>query len=346
MQDHSSEPVGRHPGFIRLFGAWIVIGLVFGLCRSADAQSSDSRELLQQMATAIRSLDYQGSFVYQHAGRVDTLRVFHAGGGLERERLVSLNGPRSEVIRSGANVTCIQADGSATVYKSSSGRGLLPLVPEAGNSQIGQHYEVRIAGKDRVAGYEADVIDVLPRDRFRYGYRLWLDHSTRFLLRSMVTDSERRPLEQFMFVSLELGKLPSDTDLVPRQSELLATTAATPDELELRGAPVWSVTQPPPGFSLSSARRPRNGVAGTEHLVYSDGLANVSIYVEPRDAKDEEKTTVAGRGTLNVYTTVDGEWRFTVLGDVPVTTVSTIARSIGRSVKGSAETRQAPKDVP
>lgn len=346
MQDHSSEPVGRLPGFMKLFGAWIVFGFALGLCPDVHAQSSDSRELLQQMAAAIRSLDYQGSFVYQHAGRVDTLRVFHAGGALERERLVSLNGPRSEVVRSGANVTCIQADGSATVYSSNSGRGLLPLVPETGDSLIGEHYEVRIAGKDRVAGYEADVIDVLPRDRFRYGYRLWLDHSTRFLLRSMVTDSEGRPLEQFMFVSLELGKRPSDTDLVPRQGELLATTAATPVELELRGAPVWSVREPPPGFSLSSARRPRNGVAGTEHLVYSDGLANVSIYVEPRDAKDQENTTIAGRGTLNVYTTVDGEWRFTVLGDVPVVTISTIARSIVRSAKEAPEPRQAPADVP
>jgi sigma-E factor negative regulatory protein RseB len=315
---------------MKLFGAWIVIGLSFGLVPNSFAQSSDGQELLQQMATAIRSLDYQGSFVYQRAGRVDTLRVFHAGGALERERLINLNGPRSEIIRSGANITCIQADGSATVYTSNSGRGLLPLVPDTGDSQIGEYYEIRIAGKDRVAGYEADVVDVLPRDRFRYGYRLWLDHSTRFLLRSVVADSERRPLEQFMFVSLEIGRLPSDTDLVPRQSQLLSTTAATPVELQLRGAPVWTVNKPPPGFSLSSARKPRNGVAGTEHLVYSDGLANVSIYIEPRDPNDEDKTTIGGRGTLSVYTSVDHDWRFTVLGDVPVATVTAIAKSIAR----------------
>ena len=134
-----------------------------------------------------------------------------------------------------------------------------------------------------------------------------------------------------MFVSLEIGKLPSDTDLIPRQSELLTTTAAAPDELELRGAPAWSVQQAASGVQLELRAQAAQGVAGTEHLVYSDGLANVSIYVEPREAKDEEKTTIAGRGTLNVYTTVDGQWRFTVLGDVPVATVSAIARSIGRT---------------
>ena len=282
--------------------------------------------MLVQMASAIRS---QGSFIYQHAGRVDTLRVFHAGGVLERERLISLNGPRSEVVRNGLDVTCIQADGSATVYASSSGRGLLPLVPDAGNRLLGEHYKVDVVGTDRVAGYLANVVDVVPRDGYRYGYRLWLDQGSHLLLRSMVTDSERRPLEQFMFVSLEIGKRPSDTDLIPSQRELLTTTAAPPGEVDLRGPPAWSVIEPPPGFVFSSARRSRQDGKGAEHLVYSDGMASVSIYVEPRDQEENGLSTLAGRGILNVYTYVEGDWRFTVLGDVPAATVSAFARSLG-----------------
>lgn len=315
----------------RLAAIGVLLALIGGLVPAAFAQAPDARAMLVQMASAIRSLDYQGSFIYQHAGRVDTLRVFHAGGALERERLISLNGPRSEVIRSGLDVTCIQADGSATVYASSSGRGLLPLVPEAGSRLLGDHYEVAVVGTDRVAGYLANVIDVVPRDGYRYGYRLWLDQGTNLLLRSMVTDSERRPLEQFMFVSLEIGKLPSDTDLIPSQRELLTTTAAPAGEVDLRGPPGWSVTEPPPGFTFSSARRSRQGEKGAEHLVYSDGLASVSIYVEPRVQDEGAVSTLAGRGTLNVYTYTDGDWRFTVLGDVPAATVSAFARSLERS---------------
>ena len=337
MRAHLPELTGRHPAFRTVFGAWLAIGLAFGLIPDSRADPVDAGTLLGQMASAMRSLDYQGSFIYQHAGRVDTLRVFHSGGALERERLVSLNGPRSEVIRNGPNVTCIQADGSATVYTSSSGRGLLPLVPDAGNRQFGGHYAVAVVGTDRVAGFAADIVDVVPRDGYRYGYRLWLDRSTRLLLRSMVTDSNRRPLEQFMFVALEIGKLPSDTDLIPRQSELLTTTAAASGETELRGPPTWSALDPPPGFVISSARRPRNGTPGTEHLVYSDGLANVSVYVEPREREEEPRTTIAGRGTLNVYTFIEGNWRFTVLGDVPVSTVTAIAKSLKRTGTMSAQ---------
>lgn len=298
--------------------------LTFGVA----AQAPQGAELLTQMSSSVRGLDYQGSFLYQHAGRIDTLRVFHAGGASEQERLISLNGPRNEVIRNGNNVTCIQADDSAIVYTSTSGRGLLPLVPEATTAGIDDHYAIRPDGSDRVAGYDADIIDVLPRDGFRYGYRLWLEKGTRLLLRSIVTNHKKMPIEQFMFVSLDIGKTPADTDLVPRQRELLTTTAAPTDEIKLRGAPAWKVLNMPAGFTLRSARRSANAVAGAEHLVYSDGLASVSIYVEPAEARINLPTTLATRGTLNVYSFSKTSWRFTVLGEVPAATVTAIAESL------------------
>lgn len=294
----------------------------------AFAQTSEGATLLAQMAAAMRSLDYQGSFAYQHAGRIDTLRVFHAGGARERERLVSLNGPRNEIIRDGAHITCIRADDSAVVYNSTSERGLLPLVPDTADPQLEKSYRIALSGSDRVAGYSADIVDIVARDGFRYGYRLWIDKGSRLLLRSIVTDSKRNALEQFMFVSLTIGTPPSDTDLVPRQRELLTTTAADSNEIEMRGAPMWQVTKFPPGFSFRSARRSRDAVKGAQHLIYSDGLASVSIYVEPRDAGTEELTTMAGRGTMNIYTYSSGAWRFTVLGDVPLATVTMMAQSL------------------
>lgn len=302
--------------------------LLSGAALAAD--SSDARSLLLQMSAAMRTQDYQGSFVYQHAGRVDTLRVFHAGGVRERERMISLNGARSELIRNGQHVTCIQPDGSAIVYSSVAGRGLLPLVPEAGSQVLGEHYEVAVVGSDRVAGYAADILDVVPRDAYRYGYRLWLERGTRLLLRSIVTDSQRRPLEQVMFVSLDIGKPPNETDLIPSQHELLTTTAAAGSEVVLRRAPVWTVENPPAGFAFVSARRSQEAVPGAEHLIYSDGLANVSIYIEPRTEDSPNAETMAGRGTLNVYTHIENDWRITALGDVPIATVTAMGRSLRR----------------
>ncbi|MEO8011736.1 MAG: MucB/RseB C-terminal domain-containing protein, partial [Dokdonella sp.] len=299
------------------------------------AAAADGRELLRQMTVAMRTLDYQGSFSYQHAGRTDTMRVFHAGGASERERLISLNGPRTEVIRDGLTITCIQPDGSATVYSSSSGRGLLPLVPSAGEGTLGEHYDVSVIGSDRVAGYTADIVDISGRDPYRYGYRLWIDQGSRLLLRSIVTDSERRPLEQLMFVSLEIGTPPRETDLLPQVREILATTVAPDTDVQLRRAPAWHAVGLPVGFALATARRQANGVKGSEHLVYTDGLASVSVYIEPRDADDAIVAALAGRGTMNVYSVVGGKWRITALGEVPARTVEAIAQSM-RSAEASA----------
>ena len=339
MQAPLKELLGRirHFGICTSVGLMVVLGAAFSPL--AIAQNPDSSALLSQMATAMRSLDYQGSFVYQHAGRIDTLRVFHAGGARERERLVSLNGPRNEVIRNGTNITCIQADDSAIVYNGAVGRGLLPLVPDTQDSKLDGAYQIVLKGSDRVAGYSADVVDILARDAYRYGYRLWIDKGSRLLLRSIVTDAKRHTLEEFMFVSLVIGSPPSDTDLVPRERELLTTTAADSDEVELRGAPTWQVRDAPPGFSFRSARRSRDAIEGAQHLVYSDGLASVSIYVEANGSTSDDLTTIASRGTMNIYTYSRENWRITVLGDVPLATVTMMAQSLEQVGRGAQKSR-------
>lgn len=309
---------------------WILAGCC--LLSAPPAGASDAQEghkLLAAMSDAIRSLDYQGSFIYQHSGRIDTLRVFHAGGGNERERLVSLNGPARELFRNGSSVTCIEADGSAISYASDQGKGLLPLVPAATAPSLEEHYAIRLAGTDRVAGYLADVVDVQPRDGFRYGYRIWLERDSHLLLRSMVLDHRNQLLEQFMFVAIEIGRMPSDADLIPRQTGRLVKDASSETEVEMRHAPNFRVTGLPPGFTLISARRP-SGTATTssEHLVFSDGLASVSLYIEAHGDKALDLTTFAGRGTLNVQAFSRDGVRYTVLGDVPMATVNSIAGSI------------------
>ena len=318
---------------------WPMFGLLWfawALALPLAARADDAGHLLDAMARAMRTLDYQGAFTYQHAGRVDTLRIFHAGGGRERERLVSLNGPRSELVRDGASVTCTQADGTTSVYSSTAGRGLMPLLPAADTGALDEHYDVRRIGEDRVAGYRADVVDVAPRDGLRYGYRFWLERDTRLLLRSMVTDAERRPLEQLMFVSLEIGTPPAETDLLPQKRDAAAAAIAAPDtELVVRGAPHWQVAPAPPGFRFVSARRPKQGPEGAEHLVYSDGLATVSIYVEPRGDALAGYDTLAGRGTINVFSRVKEDWRITVLGEVPVATVHQFGNNLRRAAGGN-----------
>ncbi len=289
-------------------------------------QENSSEEWLQYMSAALRSLDYQGSFVYERNGEISALRLFHEGGGRERERLVGLNGPRNEVLREGDLISCSQQDGQIALFPNRDGFRLLPLIPGTRGQAFSVSYAASMGNEDRVAGYRARIIEIAPKDGYRYGYRVWLEEDTKLPLRSAMVDAGRRTLEQFMFVTLDLHDKTKASDLVGTSA---AAVAGAPEELPLTTPPRWQVADPPPGFSYLYGQRPALAPTQAEHYLYSDGIANVSVYVEPRDQRQPPAPDGAlTRGALNVYVRSDGEWKITVLGDVPRATVQRMARSV------------------
>ncbi|MGA9422295.1 MAG: MucB/RseB C-terminal domain-containing protein [Rhodanobacteraceae bacterium] len=306
----------------------VVLAIACGGSGIATAADVTADELLADMARSMHSLDYQGSFVYQHGGRTDALRVFHLGGARERERLISLTGPRSEVVRNGGTITCVQSGGQRTVFTNDANPSLVPLVPDANVAKLAANYTLRLGGEDRIAGYNSRVVDIAARDGYRYSYRLWLDQTSRMLLRSTVLDAHQRTLEQFMFVALVVGVKPNETDLLPGNAA--GKARAPQDEVVLSGAPIWRVADLPAGYRLARSQRPVQGPPDAEHLMYSDGLASVSVYVEPDAGNSVRKASRISRGALNVYSHSSDGWRITVLGDVPAATVTRLARSVRR----------------
>jgi sigma-E factor negative regulatory protein RseB len=301
------------------------IALVASAAVHADEPSP--QDLLRRMSVALHSVDFEGSFIYQHDGRTDSLRIFHQGGERERERLISLGGSRGEIVRDGAAVVCVQSDGVTTLFTNRAGSHLLPLVPNV--RELGAQYGVTIVGEDRVAGYDARIVDIAPRDPYRYGYRLWLQKDNQLLLRSAVYDAARRPLEQLMFVALDVGTRPNETDLSP--SNNVAGAVSPDDEIPITSKPAWIIASPPAGFRLVRAQTSA-GPQQAEHLVYSDGIASVSVYVEPHVAAAPVAVESAMmRGVLSIHSLDAAGARVTALGDVPPATVQAMARGVKSS---------------
>jgi len=299
----------------------------------AHADEAAAHELLSRMSRSLRNANYEGSFIYQHDGRTDALRIFHSGGNPERERMISLTGARGEVVRDGTAIVCVQAGGEPTLFATRAESQLLPLVPSVGG--LGAEYAVATAGEDRVAGYEARIVEISPRDPYRYGYRLWLSKDNQLPLRSAVFDAARRPLEQFMFVALDVGTRPSETDLVP--SGDVAGAAPPADEMPLATRPAWNIANLPPGFHLVRAQQASGAAPASEHLVYSDGLASVSVYIEPHALSAPVAVESAMmRGALSIHSLDAAGVRVTALGDVPPATVQAMARGV-RPVSARAD---------
>ena len=285
--------------------------LLLALVAFPALAAGDAGEQLGRLRHALETLQYQGVFVYLHDGQVDSMQVSRSIGPKgSREHLVSLTGDRRQVLREGNSVQFLLPAGLMTL---TSGRDAGAGADARALSQAAAQYDIRIAGHSRVAGYEAAVLDALPRDDLRYGYRLWIERETGMLLGSALLDRQGKAIEQLMFTSLDMKPAPAGADAATPPAA--PAVAATPGE--------WSADLPE-GFQLIA--RPA-AEQDAEHQLYSDGLANISLYVEPLRDESADWTGSSRRGAIAVVGRVRGGYHVVVMGDLPVATVERIADS-------------------
>ncbi|MDX1696738.1 MAG: MucB/RseB C-terminal domain-containing protein [Thiohalobacterales bacterium] len=307
------------------------------LLSGAPALAGDSaRQWLDGMSGALKNLDYDGTFVYQHDNKLEVMRIIHrADDGGQRERLVSLTGSAREVLRDDRSVTCIMPDNKSVMFGQSRSARPFPVVPED-LTAISRYYRLEDKGEDQLIGYRARMIAVTPRDEFRYGYRFWIERDSRMLLKSELTAANGDVIEQLMFTKLDIGIDIPASDLRPsltgdgytwhRQTEIHPAQATSPV------APQWTVARLPAGFKLTDVRHRRLHEEGgeAEHLVYSDGMATVSVYVEQVLQDTEPFAGPSSMGAVNAYGHVVDGFQVTVVGEVPPATVKMLATSVER----------------
>ena len=291
-------------------GAGRALGLLLAL--STPAAAEDGAAWLQRMAAALSGLDYSGTFVYVRDGQVDALRVLHrADPHGAHERLTTLSGEPRELVRRG---------GQARLLGGIAAPVAAPDVAATADAADWQpHYQVVLAGRDRVAGQASRIVEIRPRDGFRYGYRLWLEEASALPLKSIAYGSDGVAVEQWMFTEIAIGRRPDDAELGTMESD--RSPAADPGP----GAQSWQVLDVPRGYRL---RRRAALPDGGEQQVYGDGLASVSVYVEPLAATDANLSGLLRRGALSMFGRVVGGQQVTVVGAVPAATVERFAQGV------------------
>lgn len=293
---------------------------------------------LDRMSRAVDSLNYRGTLVHMRNGHVDTLRIIHRADedGI-RERIYSLDGQPREILREGNQVRTLLEGNQPLVVQGRIGARLLPNLPINQRSSPILAYRMRFDGTERVAGMNTRVIEIRPRDRFRYGHRFWLEERTGMLLRSALLDHSGRHLQKLTFVDIELGVPISDRELAPA-IEVRDAPESTMDEQsvsppvagsDLREA-TWTPARLPDGFRLANVGRGVGADGRTfEHLLFSDGLTSFSVYVEEAGDRSASER-IEAIGPVHVYTGMLEQYRVTVVGEVPPATVALIAQQLQR----------------
>lgn len=306
--------------------------LVAGTAGAAE----DARDWLRQMSQATQGLNYRGTFVYLHNGQLEAMRIIHrAASEGEQERMIALTGEAREVIRDNEHVTCILPKSKSVMVDKSIPRKPFPASLPRDLDALTDAYQFLVVGDDRVSGLPSRVVLIKPRDAYRYGYRLWLDKDTSLLLKSDLIDAEGRPVEQMMFTDVQvLDSLPEEELAPVLQGEdytvLDHADQTTPVKAEESIKSDWSVNGLPPGFVLTYHNRHHmHSAAGeVEHMVFSDGLATVSVYIEPHQEGKKVLSGISSMGAVHALGVHRGDYQITVVGEVPRLTVERIEGAV------------------
>jgi sigma-E factor negative regulatory protein RseB len=290
---------------------------------------------LMKMNQATRELTYDGTYVYHHDDSLEAMRIVHrVEDGVVQERLVSLNGAAREVIRDDRQVTCYLPDRQSVFVEHRLAREKkFPIILPERVEDLKKNYVIHLGKAGRVTGREAQLVLINPRDSYRYGYHLWADIETGLLLKANLIDHKGKMLEQFMFTQLNIGRPIDPRDLEPAVAgEGLAwywgDTVETSDS---NPPPEWLVERLPRGFTLANRimrKNPtRNGTV--EHLVYSDGLAAVSVFIEETGQDTNAAMIGPSRmGAVHAFGNIVNGRQVVVVGEVPAATVALIGKSV------------------
>jgi sigma-E factor negative regulatory protein RseB len=297
----------------------------------SQASAQQARDWLERMGRAVEELNYRGTFVHVLDGTVERLHIVHRNAdGQSGERILSLDGPGREIVRQGDQVQGIFPDRRIVLFETRSDVSPLVSALPSNSAELEPHYEITLGASARIAERAAQVLEIKPRDEFRYGYVLWLDEETAMPLQSQLIDEQGQVVEQILFTEIEV---PADIPAAALEATIATegfTMLRAPDAAPFAAEIPWRAAAVPGGFKLSVATQ--SPIAGSdtpvEHLVYSDGLATVSVFIEDPATKAEVGEGFSTVGSTNAYSLTLRGRKVTAMGEVPRQTVRTIASSL------------------
>lgn len=330
------------PGLSRFFAFVLFSLFAFSVqAQGADA-AADKREAqawLKKIQAAAVRLSYSGTFVYQQGGQFQTSRITHVRSGKNQyEKLEVLDGKPREYIRTNDEIICYVPDSKTVLVEKRVKQEVFPALPNANPARLGDYYRLSKDGSGRVAGYQAQAILLEPLDNLRYGYRLWSEKKTGLLLRAQTLNEKGEVVEQIAFTQIEIGKINRSrtrSSVVNTQGWHIERAAMKP--VNLSG---WSVTAMPPGFrkirevkrlvtngtNTSQVGNPVQESREMAQMVYSDGLAAISIFIEPGGGNRTEG--YMQQGAMNIAGKRHGDFWLTIVGEVPAVAIRQVANSI------------------
>lgn len=326
-------PTARKKWLARTLLSCLLTTVACAGAESMGASETAALGWLAEMRHAVAERNYKGVVAYMKDGQqMESFQLFHAAkSGVEQERLVSMNSPLREVIRSAEKVSCYFPDTKKVFIENKPGNrssSALVDLPED-LSQLSRYYRVNLQGQEYVARRLSQVVAIEPRDDYRYARLVWVDAESKLPLKFEMLDEDGQTVEQMVFTSVSLEESIPQKDLEPSvAADSFSRQTGQTETLPLDSLH-WTIQNVPEGFHIVSYTRMKRSPASrdVDHVLLSDGFSSVSIYLETQ--KGGFTTQYSKRlGTLNAKSLRIDDYSVTVMGEVPAKTVEAIAHGL------------------
>lgn len=315
----------------------VTLSIIFALPAAAQPQEADARGArgwLKKIQHSAQQLNYSGTFVYQQGSEMRTSRITHIHDAKgELEKLEILDGQPREYIRRGDEVVCYVPEAKTLLVEKRVANDAFPAIVAAEEDELAQYYHIRSVEPGRVAGREAQAILLEPKDKLRYGYKLWADKSSGLLLRAQTLNDRGETVEQIAFTQISIGD--ADRNRVRPSFSNTEGWRVENTLMSQANASGWTVKALPPGFrKVRDVKRLVSDVSAggqpvkreVSQMVFSDGLAAISVFVEPGSQGRTEGSMQ--QGAVNIVGKRQGDYWLTIVGEVPPAAIRQVANSI------------------
>lgn len=304
---------------------------------ASAVESRSINDWLMRMHEASRKRSYIGTFVVSSGGAMSSAKIWHVcEGDQQMERVETLTGAPRSIFRHNDQVVTFMPDHKVVRSEKRESLGMFPQLLQSTDSRIADFYKVKQEGTDRVAGVEADIVLLVPKDSMRFGYRVWTEQKKGLVVKLQTLDTDGKVLEQAAFSELQLDAPVKMDKLLQMMGKVEGYRVEKPVLVKTSAsAEGWVLKAPVAGFKpMSCYKRPvtASPAPGEEPLqwIFSDGLASVSIFVEPFDRQRHERESSLSMGATQTITRqLDAYW-VTVMGEVPMATLKLFANGLER----------------
>ena len=320
---------------MRTSRAWLP-ALALGAAAGAHAgPQEEPLAWLQRAANASRTASYSGTFVHTNGERTSTVRIAHAIiDGVEQERVEPLEGQPHEIVRRGEDMVCYFPEQKTMRLDKRVSARFFPSIFRGPPEALVENYTLKLGNQERMLGMDCQWIRLDPKDGLRYAQRLCVEVTTGLLLRARTLNERKTVIEQFTFTDLKLGPQVARSDVKPTlQSKVKSWITDSQPRDEAKGADTgWEITNLPPGYrKVGELRRTMPGrTQPVSQIVFSDGVASISVFVEPAGMPSRPAEAASEEGTTSFFVRPAGDHVVTVLGEVPIAAAQQVGRSVSR----------------